>query len=494
MEINLEKLIKDSIKRSEELIQERRYSEADLLLSQTIRVDQENTTAKNMLGLIKYYQQKYTEAIEVLNEVLEKSPDNAESHNNLALCYSCINDFAKSISHLKMAIKIKPSAAYYNNLGLQYRHKSDFKLSIYYFKKAIKEKNEAFFWLNLGSTYGECRKLNKAINCLKKAIELDANLAAAHVNLAYCYQLQGQWTKAWPEYEWRFDYFEQTKRFTKMYDKNNNWDGKQDIKNKKIIIYCEQGTGDVIQFLRYLPQLKQKQCHIILHCPPELESLCKQQDYVDEIITLESNAQTPPIHDFHASIMSLPYLFDTSIIPNSKYLKTYKKCNLENYKQYYKIGIVWAGSPYHPNDFKRSCYLNKFKPIYEIPNTKLFSLQKFLAPRVYHNSQMPIDFTENCEDIKLINMAEFINNFEDTASIVKELDLIVTVDTAILHLAGALGKKTYALIPYNPCWRWKLGTKKTEWYPSVTLFRQTQPNRWEDVIENIKRKICENIL
>jgi len=191
--------------------------------------------------------------------------------------------------------------------------------------------------------------------------------------------------------------------------------------------------------------------------------------------------------NFHCSLASLPHLLKISKkeAESPPYLRATKPANFEKYSGC-KVGLVWAGSPRHARDELRSCKLNNFKPLFEIPNINFFSLQKDLRKRVWGESE-PVDLAKGCKGMKLIDMSEFITDWEDTAAMIAAMDLIITVDTAVLHLAGAMGKKTWALIPYNPDWRWGLPglTESTFWYPSVKLFRQPKRRDWESVINSI---------
>ena len=150
----------------------------------------------------------------------------------------------------------------------------------------------------------------------------------------------------------------------------------------------------------------------------------------------------------------------------------------------YKIGVCWAGNAGHPRDDERSCQLSLFREIHKIPNVKLFSLQKDLRLRIWPCKKDPVDLSD-CSNIRLINMKDHMNSWEDTAAIIQGLDLVISVDTSILHLAGALGKPTCALMQYVPDWRWALESNKTIWYPNMTLFRQKKLGDWDSAFEDL---------
>jgi hypothetical protein len=247
-------------------------------------------------------------------------------------------------------------------------------------------------------------------------------------------------------------------------------------------LYCEQGIGDLIQFFRFIPLLKDK--NICIAVPESLQSLIKQN--IDATI---KTVFSPEEYDYHCSMISLPFLLGDNEYHAVAYLHCEKKANLENYSEL-KIGIAWAGNPQHPGDRTRSCKLEYFKKLQDIPNVKLFSLQKETSPRKYMGEQKEIDLTANCEGMGVVDLSAFINNFEDTASFINAMDLVISVDTSILHLAGALGKKTWALIPYNPDWRWGIESDTTQWYQNMKLYRQGNSSDWNDVFAKIVGDLC----
>ena len=475
--------------------------DAEIVVKQVLKVDQQNQSGLQLLGLIKHSKQEYEKAINIFQTALKNDPENIENYNNLALSYAGIGKYEKSIEFLKSAINKCPKGFMYSNLGLQYRNNKQNDQAIEAFKKSISIEETAPTWGMLGGCYGEKQNLAEAEKCFHKALEINPNFASAHLDLASIYQLRGEWEKAWEEYEWRCEVYQQTKFWQQIYEPEKKWDGKSSIKGKRIIIHPEQGIGDSIHFARYVPILKERGAYTILHCSENLKSLF--EPLANEIYTKEpteipiykkrNESFDMPKYDIHCSIMSLPYLLKCSI-PLTPYLKTEKKINTDDYKGFFKIGIVWAGNPQHPNDANRSCKLNCFRPIYELPNVKLFSLQKDNRPRAYRFMPNPIDLAQGAEDMKIIDVSEFINDFEDTAAIIKGMDLIVSIDTAVIHLAGALGHPTWALLAWNADWRWKITGDTTEWYSSVKLFRQPKENDWDAVFNTVADRIKNDYL
>jgi len=246
--------------------------------------------------------------------------------------------------------------------------------------------------------------------------------------------------------------------YRELYKNSEFWDGK--TKNCTIIVYCEQGFGDIIQFARYLPYLQENK--VILHCPQELHRLLRPFN----CDLLDKKNSTLPKHDFHVLMMSLPSVLGLSTVPANPYLSVKEK-TVKNNK--FKIGIAWEGNPDHSNNSTRSCPLKHFKCLQE-KNTELYMISKKI-----HDQTL----LEECENLEIFGSNYF--DFLDTAKMINSMDIIVSVDTSVLHLAGAMGKKTFALLSSHHDDRWNVAT----WYNSVILLKQKQLDYWEPIFEEL---------
>ena len=492
-ETEIKELIEKALDTAYQKFQEKKFEMVCVVTNQILKINPDNCNAMQLLGLSYSALQRHDEAVEVLSKCLEHHPDNPETLNDLALSYSNKRNFQKSIELIEKAISIKPEmASLYGNLGLQYRHIQDHYKAIECFRKGIKIQPDHTLFAMLGGCYGELKQLDKAKEYLEKAIEMKPDFAAAHTDLASVLKLEGKWEQGFAEYEWRFDVYDQLKMWKKIYDPNKRWKG-EDLEGKKILIHTEQGHGDAINFVRYLKPLKKKGAHIILHCNDILVPIFK--NLADEFYTVEPTKIAPweegnetPEHDYHCSVMSLPHIFK-SIFTYPEYIHVDRKFDLSKYDTNFKIGIVWAGNPQHPNDKNRSCKLEYFRQISQSPNVKLFSLMKDIRKRAYSDNDTPIDLTEGADDMQVVDLHEYINSFEDTASIINSLDMVVGVDTAVMHLAGAMGKMAILLLPWNPDWRWGLEGSDTIWYGSLYLARQKEKGVWNSVFDETKNLI-----
>lgn len=252
------------------------------------------------------------------------------------------------------------------------------------------------------------------------------------------------------------------------YKDSERWNGIESLAGKKVVVYCEQGYGDIIQFARYIPFLKKEGCEVVLHCPEALNRLfaefgCEMIDRYNPHI---------PEHDYHIPSMSLPFDLGNPEV-TFPYLHVDEMMDLSEAqlpKGCVKIGIGWEGNPEHSNNDERCCPLMHFKRLTEkLPNAKLFTLHP-----VFHNS----DYVLGAEDMELYGAT--LDDFYDTAKLINAMDMVVTVDTSVLHLAGALNKKTFGLLSYQHDPRWDIDVN---WYPSIQLLRQRYEDDWDGIFE-----------
>lgn len=475
---------------------------AEMVLKQLLRCDPEHPDGLHLLGLAKHRMGKHVEGIEIIQAAIDVNPSNPDNHNNIALCYACVENFDRAIFHLNKAIEMKPdNYLYYNNLALQYRNIGKHHDAIATLEKALGITETTEMWTNLGGVYGELRDLVKAQECFDKALAMNPDCSAAHVDKAFAYHLAGDWEKGFEEYEWRFTYFEQLQYYKQEYDQTKKWDGKESLEGKTILVYSEQGIGDCIQNYRYLPILKERGAKVILHCPESLKPVMARMPAVDQVLIRDIVFKTGedfPEYDYQVSSFSLPHLLHEYAISGQPYIKpvTRKFIDIVNaeYADKLKVGIVWAGSPSHPKDRTRSIPLRHFTKIRDIEGVQLLNMQIDLRLRVHQNEQHTINFAEGCEDWNLVSLTHMIQSWEDTCTLLVGLDLVVCCDTAIAHMAGAMGIPCWILLEYNNDWRWKYEGNRTEWYDSVRLFRQKERGNWSGVLDEVKEAIDEHLL
>ena len=324
--------------------------------------------------------------------------------------------------------------------------------------------------------------LSEVVEIYKKALLLKPDYPEAHYNLSLCYNLKGDLQKSFKLYEWRQ---RKKKPLTVAPRDHLIWDGIEPISGKKVFVYEEQGLGDTIQFVRYLLLLKQKGAEVIFKVKPKMHALIET---LDKNIILVDNDPAENSIDFETPIMSLPYLLNTNLntIPSmASYLSVDQRkiISWEKHlaKDGFKVGICWQGSK-AKIDFGRSFPLTLFEDISKLPNVELISLHKGEGEKQIEDINFDLTVLGNDFD-------KGEDAFIDSAAVISNCDLIITSDTAIAHLAGALGCRTWVVLKKIPDWRWMLDRNDSPWYPNMKLYRQKERDDWEEVFKTIKKDL-----
>ncbi len=346
------------------------------------------------------------------------------------------------------------------------------------------------FFFNRGIVLQALQQHKEAIESYDRAIALKPDYASAHYNAGFSLLLTGQFERGWQEYEWRRLATNSQKGIPTFTEPQ--WLGNFSLQNKTIFLHAEQGIGDAIQFCRYIPYVAQLGAHIILGIPTALKPLLTQLKHVTH---LTADAEPIPHFDCFCPLMSLPLaLFHylgtpPQTIPylhSSPLLSTTWQTRVKqlNPKKLTRIGIAWSGGINTANDQHRSIHLDRLASLFSTPAT-FFCLQKEIRD---HDLSTLHNFSN------LHFMGTHLNDFSETAALIEEMDLIISVDTSVAHLAGAMGKPLWLLLPYAPDWRWLLNTEKSAWYPSAHLFRQPKFNDWDSVIKLITHQLTTHPL
>ena len=519
----------EDFKRAVELSQKGENKEALSLLEDLLIKYPKRFEVLHTIASIHFLSNEYSNAIKYF-EIMQTSKDHAEvGFYGAALCFQRLKELNKAIDNYFQAISIKPDFQdALNNLGLIYYGDKNFELAEKYYQQSLKANNKHFNTIiNLGAlrtqqdrydeamelfdiakdyanasenktalavifgNVGYCRlrerKLNEAISYFDKAIDFDNENVLAHYNKGEALLTQGNFKDGWKEYTWRVHRAEfGNRKFFKPILPDS------DLRNKRIYVYGEQGVGDSIQFIRYLKYLKKLNCYILFECDKNLFDLLGSTKLIDEFVVKESTEKPSKEYDFDVPLLDLPYLFETdeTNIPNEvPYLfadeekKNYWKDHI-NADNKLKVGIVWQGSLQHPNDKNRSVKLNQLSFLFDDKDLQLYSLQK----------GDPENQINQFKD-SIINLDDFgIKGFSDTAAIIEHLDLVIAVDTSVAHLAGAMGKEIWVLIPYNADWRWLENRSDSPWYPTMKLFRQKKIQEWKPIFESVNEEIQQKIM
>jgi hypothetical protein len=340
--------------------------------------------------------------------------------------------------------------------------------------------------LNLGNTLLDLGRVEEAATTVQELVRLQPEHPDAHKNLGIFLLRVGRWQQGWPEYEWRWRCKEQAPRPFRQ----PLWDGSP-LAGGTILLHAEQGLGDTIQFIRYAPLVKQRGGRVVVECQPALLPLLARCPGIDQLV---ASGKPLPVFDVHAPLLNLPGIFRTTpaTVPASVPYLFADDALVQRWRDElrsvpgFRVGIVWQGSRKHKEDRRRSVRLERFAPLAAIPGVRLISLQK--GP----GSEQLADQGGRFEILDLAGrLDERSGPFMDTAAVLKCLDLVITVDTAGAHLAGALGVPVWVALAFAADWRWLLDRDDSPWYPTMRLFRQKQPGDWDGVFQRMAQELAK---
>ena len=435
-----------------------------------------------------YNQGQLTAVVEQAEALTEQYPKAFIIWNVLGAAHKGLGKTFEASEAFKKVTELNPIYADgFNNLGVTLQEQGKLEEAIEEYNKALELKPDyADAYYNMGVTFKEQGKLEEAIEACQKALTLKPDFAEAYTNMSFAYLCKGSLEEGFKLNEWRL---KKKKRTVAPARAIFIWDGKQSLNNKRFVAYAEQGLGDMIQFCRYLPFLEQKGADVTFKVKPALHALLQT---MDSDVTLSTTDADEGQIDFEAPLMSLPHLFKT-------HLKTIPSMNPYLYADHartktwgerlhtdrFKIGICWQGSM-AKIDVGRSFPLSLFEGISKAPNVELISLHK--GEGEHQIKDISFDLTTLGADFDVGQDA-----FLDTAAVMMNCDLIITSDTAIAHLAGALGCQTWVALKHVPDWRWMLNRSDSPWYPTMTLYRQKTPGNWADVFSTVEQKLLSKL-
>ncbi|MDX2229458.1 MAG: tetratricopeptide repeat protein [Leptolyngbyaceae cyanobacterium bins.349] len=446
--------------------------------------------ALSNLGSVLKDKHQLEAAVSYLEQAVALSPTIGEIHNNLGNVYQEQKRIDEAIASYQKAVELKPEMAeVHSNLGNMLQYIGEFEAAFEHFETAIATQPDfAGAYNNLGIAYRNAGRVQEAFAAYEQAIAINPDFVEAHWNTALNHLLLGDFEQGFAGYEWRFQWSRFLEQNPSRSYTQPRWDGTP-LGDQTIYIYAEQGLGDTIQFIRYIPLVKAKGGRIILECHPPLLNLLKNFPGIDQLVPLGG---VPPAFDVHAPLLSLPYIFGTTLetIPAQiPYLhpeaKTPSSPDLQPLApDSFKIGIVWDGNPQNPYNRSRSVPLAELLTLADLPGVTLYSLQKEPKPE-------DLDLLQAHPDVQ--DLRSQLHDFTDTAALIQQMDLIISIDTAVTHLAGALGKPTWLLLPLAPDWRWMCDRADSPWYPTLRLFRQSHYGDWQTVMAAVRQALAEKL-
>lgn len=422
------------------------------------------------------------EALAAGLQAVRLDPDSAQAHCNLGIAHYDLGDYAAAIACYRRAVTLDPGfAKAYSNLGNAFRAVHRLEEAIAVHERALTlQPGFADGHANLGSALHLIGRIEDAVAAFQRALALDPQNANAHHGLSIILLLKGRLAEGWREYEWRWRSTETLPRRLS----GGEWQGEY-LNGRRLMIHAEQGFGDVLQFCRYLPLFRERIGHAVFLVPEALRSLLAESFPWLEV-TFPGRQR--PVYDCYCALLSLPRLQGTVLetIPATvPYLRTQagpaRRWAAEMATAptggggELRVGIVWAGNPKHINDINRSLAISFLVPVLGVKGVRFFSLQ----------------VGERGRDLQhllagaVTDLAPMLTDFAETAAAIAALDLLIAVDTSVGHLAGALGKPVWLLLPWVPDWRWLLDRSDSPWYPTMRLFRQTSHGDWATVLRQV---------
>jgi len=475
-----------------------------------LNLQPDDALAHNNLGVALQELGKPNEAVAWHHQAIRLKPDFIDAYNNLGVALQALKKLDEALATFQHALRLKPDdPEAHSNMGNVLKEQGKLDEAVAYYREAVRLKpSYAVAHNNLAFALQEQGKYDAAMGCYGQALGLEPDLAVAHWNRSLLRLMLGDFEQGWPEYEWRWT----QPIFTRRPFHRPRWDG-SDLGGQTILLHVEQGFGDMIQFVRYVPLVKQRGGKVIVECHPPLVRLLAGVQEIDCLVALGSPL---PAFDVQAPLVSLPLIFHTPLatVPAPvPYLHADadlgKHWRLELNKGLgardegressmtrsslaprpsplapFLVGIAWQGNPTYRADRQRSIPLAHFARLAQVPGVQLLSLQKGPGTEQLRalSGQFPVVDLDSRLD-------EASGAFMDTAAVMKNLDLVISSDTAVPHLAGALGVPVWLALPYVPDWRWLLEREDCPWYPTMRLFRQTRYGQWEDVFDRMAEEL-----
>ncbi len=466
-----------------------RYDEALQLLASVSENDRLADEAYMLTGYVYHLNEDLEKAFDYYRKAILINPMNHSSYINLALIYKKMYKFDEAEKMAEMSLKISPANPFaLNNLGIINEIKGEFNKALKNLFEALKVKPDyADAYINLNNVYDAIGMSDKALNAINEACRLKPGDPDALFSRAIIQLKDRNFPDGLKDYEYR--------RNKKDYPARNFSKPElcsDDVRGKRILIYDEQGLGDTIQFVRYLKKLKEKGAYIILECHKALAGLMKYAQGADLVLQRTNMKDPDTEYDYHYPLLSLPFYFNDSFetIPDEvPYIILPKDESYSWHDNYInlpvmRIGIVWEGR--RPlNNLQRATKLEYFEKLANNTDLRFYSLQK---------DGLSEEDRIVMKKFGITDLSAKLETFFDTAMIIKNLDLIISIDTSVAHLAGALGSKTWLLLSSKADWRWFRDIEVSPYYPTMKLFRQKEFGNWKDVFERVNNSLQEEII
>jgi tetratricopeptide (TPR) repeat protein len=464
----------------------KRFDEALARYDRALKVRPDYAAALFNRGVVLHQLQRFAEALANSDRALMLLPDHADTLLNRGLAQHELKRFDEAQASYDRALKARPDfAEALSNRGLTLHALKRFEDALASYDRALDVRpDHAEALYNRGVTLHELKRFDEALANYDRALTLRPDYAEAHWNEALLRLLTGDFGLGWVKYEWRWK--NESLALTERNFSQPLWLGGDAIDGKAVLLHGEQGLGDAIQFCRYVPLVAGRGARVILQVEGPLQELMTSLAGATRVV---ARGDALPHFDLQCPLLSLPLAFGTrheSIPSTTPYLRAPAQ-RVKNWQARLgaetrpRIGLVWSGRPEHQNDQNRSIGLRSLMPLLDVEAT-FVSLQKDVRAG---------DASVLKDQSGLLDFGDALKDFSDTAALVSNLDLVISVDTSVAHLAGALAKPVWVLLPFIPDWRWLLDRADSPWYPTARLFRQDQTRAWDGVIARVHAALHE---
>lgn len=440
--------------------------------------------ALHLLGLALHERGENVSAVEHLERAIRINPRSADVQNNLGVVFKTLGERAQALASYDKALLLEPSHAdAHNNRGVVLRELLRPGEALLAYDEALRLKPfMADVWNNKGVALQDLHRFEEALACYGRAIELQGDYADAHWNEARCRLLLGDYAVGWAKYEWRWRRPGFTSR-QRSFDVPQ-WRGRDGLRGKTILLHAEQGLGDTLQFLRYVPLVHALGAKVLVETQPALLPLVSDLPGISAACSLGEVTES---FDYHCPLLSLPLAFGTTVstIPPVVGMRAGDDKRAEwsarlGASPRVRVGIAWSGNPAQQDNALRSLELRQLLALNAGLDVELISLQKELRS----DSERELVAMH-----AVSHFGDELRDFEDTAALIECADLVVSVCTSVAHLACSMGKPTYILLQRNHDWRWLLSRDDSPWYPSARLFRQSRIGDWSEPLERARAAI-----
>jgi tetratricopeptide (TPR) repeat protein len=439
------------VNRANSLVAVKKFDDALAAFHRALTLDPKHFVAHLGRGGALVQLKRYSEALDSYEKAVAIAPDESQCYNNRALALAALGRYDEAFASYDKALELAPNFV------------------------------EAY--VNRGNAFGSLGHTERGLADYLRALEIKPDRVEAIWNMSLAQLTLGNFREGWKNYEVRW-----RKEETVPYRRNFTqplWLGKEEVAGRTILLHAEQGLGDTFQFLRYAPLLAHRGAKVILEVQPSQKTLLAD---VDGLSGIYSRGEDLPDFDLHCPIMSLPLAFGTELatipaeipyirVPADRLPKWRARLGES---RALRVGVAWAGSATHTNNRNRSITLSRFAALFAASKVEFVTLQKELGPG---------DAATLRRHPNVIPLGEELSDFADTAAVISLLDLVVSVDTSVVHLTGAIGRPFWLLVPFAPDFRWLLKREDSPWYPTARLFRQPGINDWESVFERARREL-----